>query len=706
MRRIALLSGLGSVLAACGGPVNDGALDEEGTTRAALNPAVVINEHASGSAGWVELFNDSDSAADISGWIVDDILSGGTAPKVLPAGSVIPARGLLVVAYAGFNAASADTVNLLDTTKAVVDSHPNGYGGSSVAGLCFGRQPDGGPWASGAVPCSKGESNAGSAPPPALVVINEFQPGASGWVELYNPGQTAADLSGWFVDDVANGGTSPKSLGAAVTLPAKGFLVVAYGGVNTASTDMVRLVDNGGAAVDSHSNFYAGSSITGLCFGRQPDGGAWAAAGIPCSQGAANSGGTPPPPPAVLINEFQPGSAGWVELFNAGAATVELMGWKVDDVAGGGASPKAIPAGTTVAPGQVVRVAFAGINTASADEVRLLDPGGIAVDAHANYFGTDPCYGVGRCYGRLPDGGAWAPGHIPCTGGTSNPATAPELCVPGQACNDGDACTTGDTCSSTCVCTAGPALACDDQNPCTTDACWPETGCTHPAAPDGIACGSGQQCQGGVCGGTEPTGCVATGGTYKTVVFTQAEECQAVLFLNKARYSQMNPIVTTARDIAYDCSPGNTCGYRSAAWSTVAQYAAANGGSSSLTVGTASLAALRTASAAFIADGLWYDTVAHAFANKAMLNNLWLHFESVFAESRNGLCLLVRDAPGAVNYLSACVDPWYCGPEGCPADYLEQYVGKKLSVRGRLTNETGSWKVVVKTIRNANPSVP
>ncbi|HTM20952.1 MAG TPA: amidohydrolase family protein, partial [Kofleriaceae bacterium] len=35
----------------------------------------------------------------------------------------------------------------------------------------------------------------------------------------------------------------------------------------------------------------AGSSITGLCFGRRPDGGAWSASAIVCSPGASNGGG-------------------------------------------------------------------------------------------------------------------------------------------------------------------------------------------------------------------------------------------------------------------------------------------------------------------------------------------------------------------------------------------------------------------------------
>src|SRR5580765_284562 len=61
-----------------------------------------------------------------------------------------------------------------------------------------------------------------------VVVINEFTAGSSGRIELYNAGDAVADLSGWQVDDVANGGTAPKSVGASVTLAPGAYLVVTY----------------------------------------------------------------------------------------------------------------------------------------------------------------------------------------------------------------------------------------------------------------------------------------------------------------------------------------------------------------------------------------------------------------------------------------------------------------------------------------------
>jgi cytosine/adenosine deaminase-related metal-dependent hydrolase len=142
-----------------------------------------------------------------------------------------------------------------------------------------------------------------------VVVINEFTPGSSGRIELYNAGDATADLTGWQVDDIAGGGTAPKSVGTGVVLAPGAYLVVSYSGINYASADDVRLVDGTGAQRDAHSNFYTGTSTNGLCFGRQPDGGAWATAAIPCSLGATNGGNPPPPPPVDAGIDARPDAA-------------------------------------------------------------------------------------------------------------------------------------------------------------------------------------------------------------------------------------------------------------------------------------------------------------------------------------------------------------------------------------------------------------
>jgi hypothetical protein len=72
----------------------------------------------------------------------------------------------------------------------------------------------------------------------------------------------------------------------------------------------------------------------------------------------------------------------------------------------------------------------------------------------------------------------------------------------GGGCQDGSACTVGDQCGEG-ECIPGPAVNCNDGNPCTTDLCDPATGCFHEnnALPcnDGSACTTGDLCQEGDC---------------------------------------------------------------------------------------------------------------------------------------------------------------------------------------------------------------
>ena len=75
----------------------------------------------------------------------------------------------------------------------------------------------------------------------------------------------------------------------------------------------------------------------------------------------------------------------------------------------------------------------------------------------------------------------------------------------GKACEEGNACTVGDACLNG-KCLPGKPAACDDKNPCTDDACEPKTGkCLNAnnATPcdDGSACTVADACKAGKCQG-------------------------------------------------------------------------------------------------------------------------------------------------------------------------------------------------------------
>ncbi len=100
----------------------------------------------------------------------------------------------------------------------------------------------------------------------------------------------------------------------------------------------------------------------------------------------------------------------------------------------------------------------------------------------------------------------------PCSDDACDPAVG---CVHADRtgpCEDGDACTTGDSCVSG-RCVGGPPPNCDDGSPCTSDGCGSLTGCRHASLPDGTACDNSdlcdgrETCLGGACQPGTPLSC-------------------------------------------------------------------------------------------------------------------------------------------------------------------------------------------------------
>lgn len=119
---------------------------------------VVINEvFANGAQEWVELYNTKNIALDIGGLAIDDILTGGAAPDILPAGASIPAFGFYAHDMSGLNN-GGDTVNLLHIDGVtLLDSFTYT---ASTADESWARVPDGAAWSLVSIPApTKAASN-------------------------------------------------------------------------------------------------------------------------------------------------------------------------------------------------------------------------------------------------------------------------------------------------------------------------------------------------------------------------------------------------------------------------------------------------------------------------------------------------------------------------------------------------------------------
>ncbi len=142
--------------------------------------------------------------------------------------------------------------------------------------------------------------------------------------------------------------------------------------------------------------------------------------------------GTTGDPTQVRINELlmapTAGGTEWVELANPTTTPVDVSGFYIDDVAGGGGAPKQIPAGTVIPAGGrwVMDIASGFLNNTGTETVRFLSGTGGNEITHDSYTYDLGSTHYDQVFHRQGDGGAWCAtisGNL--TKGTANPTSCP-----------------------------------------------------------------------------------------------------------------------------------------------------------------------------------------------------------------------------------------------------------------------------------------
>ena len=467
---------------------------------------------------WIELYNVSNVLVDLSGWWLDDEAEGqvrapdGSQPYMLPPGTNIPAHGYLVVFRSASGVAlnnSGDDVRLLGPGGYVVETFAFGSTGYDIS---WSKTVDGGDQWTESYPPSPGASNqpgaGGTATPtptttatatitatptptttggatptplPGGIGLNEYLPDpASDWdgngvinaedeyIELFNASSSAADLSGWQLDDIAGGGSQPYTFPAGTTIDGEGFLVVFRSQTGLALNndgDQLRLLASDGSLVEETEYDISDDD---LAYSKTVDGGDLWTDAYPPSPGMPNLPGTnatptptatatptgsptptpsstpPPDPGSVRLNEFMPDPASdwngdgtpdaadeYIELFNPGPDPVNLGGWALDDEDDGtagarylygpaGTQPYIIPDGVIISPGGFLLFFRSETGVAlnnDGDWVRLLLPDGSPAEAFEYMSSHDD-----EAYSKIVDGGTMWTNAFPPSPGASNSA--------------------------------------------------------------------------------------------------------------------------------------------------------------------------------------------------------------------------------------------------------------------------------------------
>ncbi|MDY0101752.1 MAG: lamin tail domain-containing protein [Lentimicrobium sp.] len=411
-------------------------------------PGIVMNEvYSRGTIDepdWIEIYNNSDSPADISGYMVYDAggQSGAKPKKEIPAGTIIPGHGFFVFVVddgteTGFGLSSGgEEVWFENATGNIID---NVVFPAFEPTQSYGRVPDGsGAWQL-LDKITRGSANDDSPPAPVILINECYSSGTTenpDWIEIYNATTATVDISGYKIyDNGGQAGTKPKKeIPAGTTLPSKGFYVIVVdddseSGFGLGSSgDQVWLENSAGNVIDDVTIPALDENTS---YGRYPDGEANMQVLYVVTPGAANDNSAPPAV-VVLMNEiFSKGTTedpDWVEIYNASSVAADISGYKIYDSGGqSGSKPKKeIPAGTILDPGAFYVIVVdddteSGFGlSSSGEEIWLEDAAGTVIDDI-----TFPTLAETESYGRYPDGTSNLQTLSVVTKGAANNNTTP-----------------------------------------------------------------------------------------------------------------------------------------------------------------------------------------------------------------------------------------------------------------------------------------
>ncbi|MDO8610279.1 MAG: lamin tail domain-containing protein, partial [bacterium] len=273
----------------------------------------------------VEIINIGSESADISGWYIDD--NGGTTFYTIPQSSILyPNSCLIFSSDFNLNKSSADTIKLFDQTAPPTQSNAIlmdsfSYKLSSGSGISYYRFPDAtNNWTTGLAnlglfntnnatciveptiaptltpalptptptptlptptniivgrdpdlptPTSVGTYTLNPTPMPITNIFlsevmsypntNEHE-----WIEIYNNNNFSVSLKDWYVDDIENGGSSPKQFSLDLQANSYGIYDLSSSMFNN-DGDTLRLLNSNKSLIEE---FEYTDSVQGKTFGR------------------------------------------------------------------------------------------------------------------------------------------------------------------------------------------------------------------------------------------------------------------------------------------------------------------------------------------------------------------------------------------------------------------------------------------------------
>lgn len=333
---------------------------------------VFINEVCSSGTDWVELYNSSDQAVSLSGCRLQDS-KGAEEEYVFPDGVSIAAHDYLVLEkdthFAFGISGDGDEIKLLDASYKEIDDI---VVPALEDGQTYARATDGGAQWTIMAAGTKGQDNTADPdeqPEPGTsavnLVINEVMSapldGDFDFIEIYNPGMTEVDMSGFILQD-EKGESEQYVMPEGTTIAPNGVVLFTQtqaenpnGSFNFglgSKGDKVVFLDNHGDLIDEVE---LPAMEDGTSYARTTDGAStWAVTTTPTGGRSNGAADVPSLRGVIVINEVYTFSdqseindLDYIELYNASDAAVDLGGLLMWE-GGGPEEAWTIPAGKTI----------------------------------------------------------------------------------------------------------------------------------------------------------------------------------------------------------------------------------------------------------------------------------------------------------------------------------------------------------------------
>lgn len=267
-----------------------------------VKAALKINEiypkpATGGEYEWVEFYNNASSSADLSNYFFDDdsdFQSDSKSSAIISLSGLLPENSTCYWELSSYLNDSGDQPTLFKNDGSIVDSYSYTI---TAAGKSHSRIPDGGEWQINVDPTKSTIKclDLAPTPTPTLIPTPTFTPTSqttpsptaeptlisynhiylseamahppsseNEWVEIYNDNDFSVSLTNWYIDDVENGGSSPKIFSLEIAAKSYGVFELTNSMFNNAS-DSVRLLDFNKSPKDG----FEYSSVTqGKTYGR------------------------------------------------------------------------------------------------------------------------------------------------------------------------------------------------------------------------------------------------------------------------------------------------------------------------------------------------------------------------------------------------------------------------------------------------------